>query len=75
MYVLPGMIPGTYDVTARRIGSAPMTRRVLVQIGAIANEDFTLSEQATQLESVLVSAAPAADTHTSEVATNVTRHR
>src|SRR5690349_2832654 len=29
-YVLPGLIPGTYDVTVRRIGSAPMTRRVLV---------------------------------------------
>jgi hypothetical protein len=72
LYVLPGMIPGSYDVTVRRIGSAPTTRRVVVQIGAIANEDFSLSEQATQLQSVLVSAAPAVETHTSEVATNVT---
>src|SRR5215211_449860 len=37
-YVLPGLIPGTYDVTVRRIGSTPLTRRVLVQIGAVKLE-------------------------------------
>ena len=39
-YVLPWLIPGTYDVTVRRIGSSPVTRRVLVQIGAVKLEDF-----------------------------------
>jgi hypothetical protein len=73
LYVLPGMIPGTYDVTVRRIGSAPATRRVVVQIGATANEDFSLSEQATQLQSVMVTAAPAVETRTSEGATNITQ--
>ena len=72
-YVLPGLIPGTYDVTVRRIGASPLTRRVLVQIGAIKVEDFSLAEQATQLNEVLVSAASSAtETKTSEVATNVT---
>lgn len=71
-YVLPGLIPGTYDVTARRIGSAPQTRRVIVQIGAVKVEDFPLAEQATQLQQVLVSAASAVETRTSETATNVT---
>ena len=71
-YVLPGLIPGTYDVTVRRIGSTPVTRRVLVQIGAVKLEDFALAEQVTQLNEVLVSAASTTETRTSEVATNVT---
>lgn len=71
-YTLAGLVPGTYDITARRIGSAPQTRRVVVQIGTTQIQDFALSEQATQLESVLVSAAPVIETQTSEVATNVT---
>jgi hypothetical protein len=71
-YVLPGVIPGTYDVTVRRIGSAPQTRRVLVQIGATKVEDFPLAEQAAQLNEVVISAASATETKTSEVATNVT---
>jgi hypothetical protein len=71
-YVLPGLVPGTYDVTARRIGSTPMTRRVLVQIGAIKVENFPLTEQVAQLTEVLISAASATETRTSEVATNIT---
>jgi hypothetical protein len=71
-YVLPGLIPGTYDVTVRRIGSSPMTKRVLVQIGAIKNEDFPLTEQAAQLSQVTITAASATESRTSEVATNVT---
>lgn len=71
-YVLPGLIPGTYDVSVRRIGSAPQTRRVLVQIGAVKAEDFPLVEQAAQLNEVVISAASATETKTSEIATNVT---
>jgi hypothetical protein len=71
-YVLPGLIPGTYDVTVRRIGSSPITRRVLIQIGAIKVEDFPLVEQAAQLGQVVITAASATETRTSEVATNVT---
>lgn len=71
-YVLPGLIPGTYDVTVRRIGSSPITRRVLVQIGAIKVEDFPLVAQAAELGQVVITAASATETRTSEVATNVT---
>lgn len=72
-YVLAGLVPGTYDVTVRRIGSAPQSRRVVVQIGATSNENFGLADQATQLATVSVTAAPVIETRTSEVATNVTQ--
>ena len=72
-YVLAGVIPGTYDVTIRRIGSAPQTRRVVVQIGATQTQDFALAEQATQLETQVVTAATGIETRTSESATNVTQ--
>src|SRR5688572_21608956 len=45
-YVLAGLVPGTYDVTIRRIGSEPQSRRVVVQIGATQIQDFALAEQA-----------------------------
>ncbi len=70
-YTLVGLVPGTYDLTARHIGSAPQTRRVEVQIGATVTADFTLKAGAVQLEAVTVTAA-AVETHTSELATNIT---
>ena len=72
-YVLAGLVPGTYDMTVRRIGSAPQSRQVVVQIGATRIENFTLVSQATTLATVAVTAAPVAETRTSEVATNVTQ--
>lgn len=71
-YVLAGVQPATYEVTVRRIGSEPQTRLVKVLIGATQIQNFSLSERAAQLETVLVSGAAAAETRTSEVATNVT---
>ncbi len=72
-YVLPGIVPGTYDMTVRRIGYAPITRRVVVQIGATALQDFSLVSQTTTLSTVAVTAAPNVQAASSEVATNVTR--
>ncbi|MDO8501879.1 MAG: TonB-dependent receptor [Gemmatimonadaceae bacterium] len=72
-YTLAGLAPATYEMTIRRIGSAPQTRVVVVQIGATQIQDFSLSEQAAQLETVLIQAAPTVETRTSEVATNVTQ--
>jgi hypothetical protein len=43
-----------------------------VQIGSTLLQDFSLSDQATQLQQVVVQAAPPIETRTSEVATNVT---
>src|SRR5256714_4032326 len=71
-YFLGGIVPGTYDMTIRRIGFAPTTRRVVVQIGATQIQDFTLASQAVTLGTVAVTAAPTIETRTSEVATNVT---
>ncbi|MGH7701228.1 MAG: carboxypeptidase regulatory-like domain-containing protein, partial [Gemmatimonadales bacterium] len=72
-YVLPGLAPGTYDLSVRHIGSAPQQRRVRVQIGATHLADFTLTAGAVELQAVTVEAAtPIIETRTSEIATNVT---
>jgi outer membrane receptor for ferrienterochelin and colicin len=72
-YTLVGLVPGTYDVSVRRIGSAPQNRRVIVQIGATQSQDFSLATQAAQLETQVITAASGVETKTSEVATNVTQ--
>jgi hypothetical protein len=72
-YVLPGLAPATYQLTVRRIGSEPQTRTIVVQIGATQIQDFNVSQQAAQLETVFVQGAAAAETRTSESATNVTQ--
>ncbi|MFL5612158.1 MAG: TonB-dependent receptor domain-containing protein [Gemmatimonadaceae bacterium] len=72
LYVLPGLVPGTYEMTIRRIGYSPLTRQVVVQIGATQIQDFTLNSQAQMLSAVAVTAAPTVEMRTSEVATNVT---
>ncbi len=72
-YVLAGLAPATYQMTVRRIGSAPQTRTVVVQIGTTQIQDFSLSQQAAELTTVVVQAAPTVETQTSEVATNVTQ--
>ena len=72
-YVLPGLSPATYDLLARQIGRSPQTRRVTVQIGSTLLADFALRAGAIEVAGVGVSAAaPALETRTSEVATNVT---
>ena len=58
-YVLPGLIPGTYDMAVRRIGTTGQTRRVVVQIGATQIQDFALANAAVQLSTVVVHAYPA----------------
>jgi hypothetical protein len=73
VYNLVGLVPGTYDVTVRRIGSAPQSRTIVVQIGSTQQQDFSLSAQATQLATQVVTAATGTETRTSESATNVTQ--
>src|SRR2546423_14842271 len=72
-YVLVGLVPGIYDVNVRRIGSAPQSRQIVVQIGATQVQDFSLAAQAAVLETQVVTAASGLETHTSEVATNITQ--
>jgi outer membrane receptor protein involved in Fe transport len=74
-YTLAGLAPAAYEMTVRRIGSQPQTRQVVVQIGATHIQNFDLVQEATQLAAVVVEAAVAPETRTSEVATNVTERQ
>lgn len=73
-YNLAGLRPNQYEVSVRRIGLAPQTRPLAVQIGQTHVLDFQLNAAATQLSTVQVVAAPTAtETRTSEVGTNISR--
>jgi hypothetical protein len=72
-YVLSGLVPGTYDLDVRRIGTTAQTRRVVVQIGATQIQDFSLAAVPAQLQQVVITSTPTPETRTSEVATNVTQ--
>src|SRR5262245_8097601 len=69
-YVLAGLVPATYELTARRIGTTPQTRRVVVQIGATQIQDWALVSTPAQLEAVVVAAGAVPETRTSEGGTN-----
>lgn len=71
-YVMPGMVPATYEFSIRKIGYTPQQRQVTVQIGATQLVDFTLQAGAVELQVVTVEATAGAEVRTSEVATNVT---
>jgi hypothetical protein len=71
-YSLPGLVPGEYALSVRHIGNKPVGRTVQVQIGQDLTLNFSLETSAVQLEELTVSAAPAVETRSTEVATNVT---
>jgi hypothetical protein len=71
-YILPGLVPATYELSVRRIGSSPQRRTAVVLIGSTLLIDFALQAGAVELEAVTVQAAPVVEMRTSEVATNVT---
>jgi hypothetical protein len=72
-YVMPGIVPGTYEVSVRRIGASPQTRTVVIQIGSTQVQDFSLVDQPLTLETQTVTASTGHETATSETATNVTQ--
>ena len=74
-YNLSGLRPGPYQLTARRLGMAPQTRSVRVQIGQTLDIDFTLSDTAVTLAAVQVIAEQVTETKSSEIATNVTQEQ
>jgi outer membrane receptor protein involved in Fe transport len=75
-YVLPGMVPATYDLTARRVGMAGSTRREVIQIGKTIEVNFVMRSSTVQIEEITVATgAPIIETRTSEVATNVTQQQ
>jgi TonB dependent receptor/Carboxypeptidase regulatory-like domain len=76
VYILPGLVPGGYDLTARRIGMGGETRRIQMLIGQNLEINFTLTPRTVQIEELTVLAPrPVVETKTSEVATNVTQQQ
>ena len=71
-YILTGLAPGSYELSARSIGSTPQRRQVIVQVGATFLADFSLQVGAVELQAVTIEAGPGIEMRTSEVATNVT---
>lgn len=70
-FALSGLVPGSYALEVRSIGFKPAGRTERVAIGQDLTLDFTLVASAVQLEEISVSAAPAVETRSTEVATNV----
>jgi hypothetical protein len=76
VYLLPGLLPGAYEITARRVGMGSETRRLQLQIGQNLEINFVLSTRTVQIEELTVVAPrPVVETKTSEVATNVTQQQ
>jgi len=71
-YSLAGLVPGEYALSVRHIGHGPVGQTVQVQIGSDLTLSFALVASAVQLAEVTVSGAPAVETRSTEVATNVT---
>src|SRR5882672_2121321 len=64
-YILPGLVPGTYDIVVRNIGFSPQRRRMAVQIGATLLVEFSLQAGAVELQAVTVQAeTPVIETRT-----------
>lgn len=75
-YNLPGLRPGSYELSVRRLGAAPQSRTIRVLIGQTLDIDFELSETAVTLTGVEVTAdLVRRETRTSEVASNVTQEQ
>ncbi|MEO7711711.1 MAG: TonB-dependent receptor [Gemmatimonadaceae bacterium] len=73
-YTLGGLRPGIYEISVRRIGFAPATRTVTVQVGQTLDQNFTVGATAQTLSTVQVTAQQTSNERkTSEVATNVTQ--
>ncbi len=73
-YALLGLVAGDYEITSRRVGLQPVTKRQRVAIGQTLSLDFMLDDASAQLAAVTVTAS-AIETKTSEVATNVSREQ
>lgn len=71
-YIIPGLAPGNYELSVRKIGFTPQRRLAVVAIGATLLADFTVQAGAVELPAVTVQAGPTVELRTSEVAVNIT---
>ncbi|HEX9109230.1 MAG TPA: carboxypeptidase-like regulatory domain-containing protein, partial [Longimicrobiales bacterium] len=74
-YALPGLRPGTYNISVSALGNAPASRRLQVFVGQSLEVDFELTPQAVELQGITVTGQRAQETRTSEVATNVSQEQ
>ena len=75
-YLLAGLPPDEYELSVRRIGLQPQTRRVRAQIGQQLSLDFQLAAAATELAAVqVVESAVQTDVRSPEVAQNISREQ
>ena len=73
-YYLPGLRPGTYEITVRRVGLQPQSRTIVLPIGQTLDVNVATGEVAQQLAAVQVQASSSGqETRTSEVGTNISR--
>src|SRR5215203_1744105 len=70
-YNIPGLRPGRYEITIRRLGFTAQSRTIDVPIAQTVTLDVQLQEAATQLSAVAVTADASRSAQTSEVGTNV----
>ena len=74
-YAIPGLRPGRYEVTVRRLGFTAQTRTIDVPIASTVTLDVQLVEAATQLATIAVTTEAAQTARTSEVGTNVSEEQ
>jgi hypothetical protein len=75
-YYLGGLRPGGYEITVRRVGFAPVTRTVQLQIGQTVDLNLQIAEAAVTLSTVTVEAQAGGSTaRTSEVGSNISREQ
>src|SRR5215472_4724172 len=70
-YIIPGLVPGSYELSVRKIGFTPQRRQLTAEIGATQIIDFSLQAGAVELAAVTVESAPVVELRTSEVAVNI----
>jgi outer membrane receptor protein involved in Fe transport len=81
-YVLPGLRPGTYDISFPGADGAAVVRRVIISVGETATLDLDTAAAAPPAapatgdeSNVLVIGTRLGETRTSEIATNVTQNQ
>ena len=74
-YYLPGLRPGLYEISVRRIGFEPRTRMLQLPIGQTIDLNVSTAPMAQQLSTVEVTAVQTQETRTSEVGTNISREQ
>lgn len=72
-FVLPGLVPGNYQVVITSPGHEPRVQTVTVLVGQTLDLTFKLTPSTVITEGITVVGTELVETKTSEVATNVTR--